>query len=68
MMSSTEQSVTVLRSFVERAAKLAPVITADPNATNLNEDDGKWTPQDVINVALSRGLDALEQQYLGQGR
>jgi len=54
-------TVTVLPSAIERAVRLAEAITADPNATH--HGDGAWTAQDVINVALARGLDALEQTY-----
>jgi hypothetical protein len=57
-----ELPVTVDPSAVRRAARLAGVITADPHATH--HGDGAWTAADVINVALGRGLDALEQQYL----
>jgi hypothetical protein len=50
---------------VDRAARLAQVMTADPEASGLGDE--KWTTQDVVNVALLRGLDALELQYLPGG-
>jgi hypothetical protein len=37
-------------------------MTADPESSGLGDE--KWTTQDVVNVALLRGLDALESQYL----
>lgn len=56
-------SVTVLVSQLDRAAKLAKAMDADPvTADALGAD---WTVQDVLNVAISRGLAALEKTYLG---
>lgn len=46
---------------IERAAQLAQVMTADPDATR--GDDRPWTVHDVLGIALSHGLDALEQRY-----
>jgi hypothetical protein len=66
MTSPTERAVLLPSSLIERAAKLAPVMTADVHATD--DSDPEWTALDVINVALGRGLDALEREYLGQGR
>jgi len=58
-----QASPAVLGSQLDRAAKLAKAITAHPLATSA--DDGEWTVQDVLNVALSRGLDDLGKTYPG---
>jgi glucosamine 6-phosphate synthetase-like amidotransferase/phosphosugar isomerase protein len=55
-------AVAVLPSAIERAGKLAVAMTADPEVAD--DGDRTWTVQDVINVALSRGLGDLEQRYL----
>jgi hypothetical protein len=44
-----------------RAAALAPLMTADPDATV--PGDFAWTVQEVLAAALGRGLDALEAAY-----
>lgn len=55
-------AATVDQAIVEQAARLAEVLNADPQATE--PGDEPWTAQDVINVALLRGLAQLEQVYL----
>jgi hypothetical protein len=49
-------------SAVGRAARLAEVMTAD----HLANDPAvpAWTVQDVLDIALANGLDALEKRYL----
>lgn len=54
-------SVSIDQLALERAARLAELMTADPEAAGLGDEP--WTVQDVVNVALLRGLDALEYQY-----
>jgi hypothetical protein len=44
-----------------RAAALAARMTADPDATA--PGDFAWTAQEVLRVALGRGLDALDHLY-----
>jgi hypothetical protein len=56
--------VTVLGSQLERAARLAEVMTAAEAETNPDIRDDPWTVQDVINVALARSLAAMEETYL----
>lgn len=56
-----QSSVMVLGSQLDRAAKLAQAITAAPLATTSGDD--AWTVQDVLNVALGRGMDQLEKLY-----
>jgi hypothetical protein len=51
-------NLAVTANQTERAAKLAEVINAEPDM-----DDG-WTADDVLAVALSRGLDAMEELHL----
>jgi hypothetical protein len=59
-------TVTVPASMAERAARLAEVLTADPVTTD--PDDQPWTVQDVIIVALGRGLVAMEELHLKTAR
>jgi hypothetical protein len=47
----------VLDSQHTRAARLAEAMTA------AMPEDGPWTVQEVIGVALSRGLDSLDLAY-----
>jgi hypothetical protein len=54
--------VPVLSADAERAVVLADVMTADPEVNQ----EGVWTVQDVLDAALRRGLDALEETYLGE--
>ena len=54
--------VQVLPSVISRAARLAEAMTDSPDATPTQ--DAGWTVEDVITVAIGRGLDALERQYL----
>jgi hypothetical protein len=54
---STPQQVKIPDATIERAAQLAEAMTAQ------EDSDNEWTVQDVINVALGRGLDAMEQLY-----
>jgi len=58
-----QDSATVLAADIERAAALAKAMTERPLTTA--PGDGEWSVQDVLNVALYRGLDALEKSYLG---
>jgi hypothetical protein len=58
-------TITVLDTLAQRAAHLAPVMTAAMPVTGLDGEDTAWTAQDVLNVALHHGLRELEQQYLG---
>jgi hypothetical protein len=51
-------AVTILNSQLAQAARLAEVMTAS------HELPDPWTVQDVIGVALSRGLLDLEQAYV----
>jgi hypothetical protein len=60
----TGQSIALDELAVGRAARLAEVMTADPEASGLAGE--KWATEDVVNVALLRGLDALESQYLNR--
>jgi len=46
-------------------ARIAEAMTADASVTRRGED--AWTVEDVLNVAMARGLDALEQRYLSPG-
>lgn len=46
---------------IARAEKIAPAMTADREATPRGDDP--WTTDDVIGVALERGLGLLEQLY-----
>jgi hypothetical protein len=55
-------TVTLWPENVERATKLAEALTANPDVTR--PGDSAWTVQDVVNTALARGLDAMEQTYL----
>jgi hypothetical protein len=55
-----ENNVTVVQSHLARAAELVKAITADPDHAR----DSEWNTQDVINVALSRGLNAMERLYV----
>jgi NAD(P)H-hydrate repair Nnr-like enzyme with NAD(P)H-hydrate dehydratase domain len=52
--------VTVLASHVARAQRLAPVMSAD----RVHEGDEPWTVADVLNVALTSGLEVMEFRYL----
>lgn len=61
----TGPSITLTELVIGRAARLAEVMTADPEASGFTDE--KWTASDVLNVALLRGLDALEHQYLSRG-
>jgi hypothetical protein len=55
-------AIPLMESFdVERAARLAEVMTADPELTVAGMSP--WTVQDVLSAALGRGLEAMEQQY-----
>jgi hypothetical protein len=54
-------NVTVLASQLAQAARLAEVMTASPELSE------PWTVQDVLNVALSRGLHEMERLYLKGG-
>jgi hypothetical protein len=55
----------VLRPAQERASRLAAAMTADLVATA--PGDGEWTVQDVISVAIDRGLRVMEGTYLTGG-
>lgn len=46
---------------IARAEKIAPAMTADQEATPRGDDP--WTTDDVIGVALARGLESLEELY-----
>jgi len=57
---------TVLPSAVKRAARLAEALTSDPLATEGGEV--AWSVQDVIDLAVVRGLELLEQRYPDKAR
>lgn len=57
-------TVTLLVADVERAARLADAMNADPETSR---DDHPWTVTDVIGVVLERGLTGMEQTYLTGG-
>jgi hypothetical protein len=53
---------TVLPVYAERATRLAEVMTRDRVATGA--EDIAWDAEEVLRVALARGLADLEQTYL----
>jgi 2-phospho-L-lactate guanylyltransferase (CobY/MobA/RfbA family) len=61
MADTREIKVLISDSQIQRAAKIAEAMTADPDATG--QGDAPWDAQDVLNAAITRGLDALEQAY-----
>jgi hypothetical protein len=56
--------MTVPQSAIQRATRLAEALTSDPEVTG--DGDGPWTAQDVLSVALLRGLEVMELQHLGE--
>jgi hypothetical protein len=65
METSWRDQVEATKRDVERVDLIAKAMTADAGVTRPGED--AWTVEDVLNVAMARGLDVLEQQYLSQG-
>ena len=53
--------MTLLPQDIELAGKLADAMNANPEASRRVHP---WTVQDVIGVAIGRGLEALVQHYL----
>jgi hypothetical protein len=53
--------ISVPPEVTARATALAALMTADPDATPAG--DAAWTTQEVLHVALGRGLDALDHLY-----
>lgn len=47
--------------LIERATVLAGLMTANPDVTP--DGTAPWTVQDVIAVAIRRGVEALEDRY-----
>jgi hypothetical protein len=63
-MSTPQQdpiTMTLLPHDIELARQLAEAMNADPEASR---DGHPWTVQDVLGVALGRGLERLVQSYL----
>ena len=56
-MTADHLEVMLTEAVVVRAERLAALMTADPLTSQ------EWTAEDVLNVALLRGLDALEYRY-----
>lgn len=63
LMISNMREIKVMISDeqIKQAARIAEAMTADPGATG--NGDPAWDAQDVLNAAVTRGLDALEQSY-----
>jgi hypothetical protein len=55
-------TLTVSDSQFDRAVRLATAMSTDPHATE--PGDGGWTAEEVLNVALVRGLEVLDREYL----
>jgi hypothetical protein len=55
-------TLTVLPADVDRAARLAEAMTRDRVATGAG--DIAWDVEEVLGVALGRGLSVLERSYL----
>jgi hypothetical protein len=53
--------ISVPPEMMARATALAARMTADPDATA--PGDFAWTAEEVLRVALGRGLDALDHLY-----
>lgn len=67
-MSTPQQAtptVPTLPADSERATRLAEAMTANPYS---NRHGRPWTVEEVLGVALERGLHSLEQDYLTDGR
>jgi len=62
---SPDSMLSVLGEDIDRARELAAAMTADPIA---GRGENPWTVQEVLGVALGRGLEALEQRYLKVSR
>ena len=61
MTGSEPLTVTVQGRALERATRLAEVMSADPVLSR--PGDPEWTVQHVIDAAIRRGLDAMEVSY-----
>ena len=60
MAAMAKADVKVLPSQAARATELAKALTRNPDVPGA----GEWSTQDVINVALGRGMDDLERLYV----
>ena len=61
-MTTPQHSINLQATDLERAAKIAEAMTANPGSAHL--DGRPWTAEEVIGVAIDRGIDTMEQRYL----
>lgn len=62
---STSQQGTTVRALPEEVARASKIAEAMTNSTISRHVDGHpWTTEEVLGVAIDRGLEAMEQIHL----